>query len=234
MKEALSEHLPSLLPIFEVVYESANTLWYNAFQEGLYKILSDNEFLQGCATGTFFFCVGAHKTFRRLRSLLNELKDILKAYIDDTTVCAGHPAACNFLRELRRIGPAAGLKLNSKKTVILLGKCSTEKEAHERRQTYASILGLRNAQAFETILLHPENALASSSPDSYGATLLGAPIGSPEYIKIWLEKKLSTFRSDIDKVVHLQVSAQKRWTLLHQSLFSQSNHVLRLLPPPCS
>ena len=52
--KALKLNFPSLVPLFDVAYGGSNTLWYNAFPNGLYRILSDNGVMQGCASGSFF------------------------------------------------------------------------------------------------------------------------------------------------------------------------------------
>ena len=124
--------------------------------------------------------------------------------------------------------------MNGVKTLILLGKCESASLALDRFESYRSLLRLSPEEAARSILIHPSNAQPEhlqAVTCGYGGVLLGAPIGSPQYIEAWLAKKLSFYQEEHSRVLSSNLGSPKQWMLFHLSLCNQVNHTLRMLPP---
>ena len=155
--KVLADEFPSLQPIFLAAYGDANILWYNAFSEGLYKILQDTGVLQGCSSGSFFFSIGIHPLLQQLQNKLHNLRDVLKAYIDDIVVDAETSRTQDLLRTILQEGPNTGVFMNTAKTLVLLGKCDSSEQAFSTFESYRELLHLSHEDAIRVVLIHPDH-----------------------------------------------------------------------------
>ena len=166
-----------------------------------------------------------------LRSTNASISDqgIVMSYIDDLYWAAPFPKMIEVIKYVQRNGPRYGYTLNMSKCKYLLAPSVTLDETELNRRLHIIMeLGF----PMSNIKIHPDTQ-QGISPDLYqsrleqwGCKVLGAYIGSKEYIKNSLDNKMKGIQSVADDLVKYP-NSQARY-LIHKYCYNQNiNYWLR-------
>ena len=99
-----------------------------------------------------------------------------------------------------------------------------------------SVLNIDEQSADQKLKISPRNygpdedVLASSAALTFGATVLGIPVGSNPFITNWLNQQILIIRNDISNILsfpHLQT----QWVFINYIIKHKANYWLRNIPP---
>ena len=145
-----------------------------------------------------------------------------KMYVDDKNFHADHDAMKDVLTHLINEGPKVGYFLNRRKSVYLLGRCQSNREAQRRKQVLIEEFGLSD----DMIRIHPDNG---GNIDAYGATVLGSHLGTTAFIRAKLDDKAEELGNVSESI--LKVNSKQIQLLMLRWCFSQMLiHLQRNLP----
>ena len=189
---------------------------------------------QGDPLGPALYALSDIALLRLKKDLIN-LNGTLMAYLDDEALIVEHDTGLKYVRLSISEGPQYGAVLNPEKTVILLGKCSSYREAMSRKRAYAEALGIEPTGSL--IHIHPDNSTGQEgSPmnelhaERYGKDLLGVPIGSSRFIEKWLDAKLLSLKKEAEIILTFP-DKQAQFIFLRLVLCNKINHIIRGLYP---
>lgn len=227
IEQQLQSSFPSLLPYFYSRYGRATLIQVG--DSGV--IQSTSGVHQGDPVGPFFFALGLAAVMRFTPGPVEEAQrlpsspshtpsGLFLAYLDDTVVC-GPPdevvASLNsFLEAARALN--SGLEINVHKSVLW----SPSRSPGESKAAM---------EGADTSLL---NISALSTPErDEGLVLLGAPIGSPTFVKDFVRAAPRDLESALQRVLRMK-STQCRVLLLRYCAVPKINFLLRVVPPSLS
>jgi hypothetical protein len=199
---------PQFTPFLMKIYNEESFGCYFGLKQGVQKIKSREGFHQGCSLASWLYCMASQPFLRKLATILqvNSAKGAVKAFIDDLNIASDTHKTLEALRCIETDGKTIGYKLNRKKGAFLLGKCSSELEALQKKNLLISEFALHP----EVIKIHPENL---ANPDIgqvlYGAKVLGAFLGADSYIQAQLIKKEQELRAVKDAIIKVYDSQIK-------------------------
>jgi hypothetical protein len=117
--------------------------------------------------------------------------------------------------------------MNFFKSQLLIGECDTTEEAEMLKMLLTDSGGIYKFSKLN-VHMHPVNG----GPElSYGAVLLGTPIGSKPFILDFLQNKLVEVQSNALALLECRDHMQAQLLMLRKCLNSSVNHLLRTLPP---
>jgi len=140
---------------------------------------------------SLYFAVAARRPFIAMKECLPN--GYFSCFVDDNSSRGPTAEVQNSIRAMQVIGPTAGIYFNPEKSAIMIGRKASLDEAHAVADAYTQILG-----AEPTIVFHPDNygdaVEQARAAERYGKVHLGVPIGSPQYIRAWLAKRIEVLR----------------------------------------
>jgi hypothetical protein len=160
----------------------------------------------------------------------------LKAYLDDTTIQSRH--SFESLQFMKNESAKFGLHMNLKKTKIMLGKYKSYETALIRAKEYQQLLELDDITAISNIQIHPFNRIQFDESllnnfnvlSNYGLRILGSPVGSDEFISLWLENKLIILQNEMTSILKFP-NKQIQWNFLYCIFRMKINHLQRTINP---
>ena len=203
-----------LLPFILMSYGSSSTyLWTN--DDGVtHRIPQGEGGEQGDALMPALFCLGLHDALHRANEQLLQ-GEILVAYLDDLYLLTSKQrarTACDVVT--REIREHAGIEPNLGKT-----ECwsSGGGEAPERIEE-----------------LNPPNGPSvwrgNLQPELRGVEVLGAPLGTEEYVAVKASERLAEEAKLLDKIPSMR-NLLSAWLMLMYCAAPRANHILRTTPP---
>jgi hypothetical protein len=156
---------------------------------------------QGDPIATFCFCITLQAVLQSATDAHPEAHVI--AFADDVHIVGPALAAKSAFATLIQKAQQKGLQPS-------LRKCTAFSVTPSASQAIAASLSIQHA--------------------AYGVVACGTPIGSPEYVKAFVQEKAHQATTLIDKLVVLPVSSQTKWILLHRSLQRKLNHLKFTVP----
>ena len=189
---------PRLARLFNLFYQDDSDEWESD------KVTSGC--VQGCYMGPLTFAFATLSLYEEIKdNLANKGNAFFAAYSDDSFIGANHEDAVEAFEMFIGLLDNYHLRLNFRKTVVMLGKCNDMEELQDRISCYIN-LGI----SMENIKLHPDNL---GQNVEYGYTYLGVPVGSKEFC----EKRLIELISDFEKSCkrdEIVSNAQQKWVYL--------------------
>jgi hypothetical protein len=140
--------------------------------------------------GTWIYGMALQPLFAKLKTALSP-DGIALYFVDDSNYCAHHNLMLETILTIQTDGPKYGYHINPDKGTYLLGRCETSAEAIGRKAALVR-LGLNP----DIIRIHPDNSpIHVEATIHYGRKVLGAFIGSSNYIDSQLWNRLQDLRS---------------------------------------
>eukprot|EP01032_Pedospumella_encystans_P018145 gene18145-20665_t len=220
--DLVEEHFPSMMPIVQALYGSHATIWYSGMITALAKVIAEVGFQQGCVLGSWLYCLSLQEL---INIIIEELAEdgLPFFYIDDGNLVATFEATLRVFHILKERGPEFGYHIKWPAAKYLMGKCATQEEANARKLQLIEV-GFKA----DNVLIHPDNLNNPTEIDmkSYGVTVLGAFIGSDEYIKQQLSAKLEETRVECEALIAIS-DLQSRFMLLNWCFKTKIHYWLR-------
>jgi len=148
-----------------------------------------------------------------------------KFYADDGNINADFNNMVEIIDFIKSEGPKWGYNINLNKGTYLLGRTGNQNTAMERKQRLME-MGIKE----DIIKIHPED-----DPDNtakYGCKILGSYIGSDEFVKLGLQKKIDEDLKREAELLSNFPNQQVKFLILKWSLCQKVNFILRTTPPP--
>ena len=216
-------HFPSLLPMMRMIYGQQSNAWIHCNQDGVKAIASKEGSHQGCVHGMWMYAMGLQPFVERIQSLARE--GFTKFYADDGNINANFDDMIKLIEYIKREGPKFGYNINLSKGTYLLGRTGDPAVAAARRDQLIAA-GIKE----DIIKIHPDDDPQASA--RYGCKILGSYIGSDEYVKQGLQKKID---DDLKREAELLCefpNQQVKFLILKWSLCQKANFIFRTTPPP--
>ena len=190
-----------LLAYFRIFYGSASPILHDAADRDQDLIMSSGV-LQGCPLAPLFFSLAISNSLQACANALSNGSGFVSAYLDDVVICAPHDELATALSALTAAAKIVGLSVNT-------AKCK--------------------------ILAPPSNAgFVSPIPNipvvTEGVTLLGAPLGSANFVRDFVTKRFEEIMSSIELLESFP-SYQARYLFARDVIASKLSHLSRLTLP---
>ena len=196
---------PKIARLFNLFYQNDSNAWLKDENNWVHEDVTAG-CVQGCCMGPLTFAFATLPLYEKVSQTLHTKENALfGAYSDDSLIAASHDDATLAFRTFTDNLNDFHLRLNYMKTVVLLGKCSSNEEAQERAETYFA-MGIPR----DNIRIHPDN---EGDKEKYGYKHLGVPIGSSEYCESKLVELINEFDESCNRDDIVQ-SAQQKWVYL--------------------
>jgi hypothetical protein len=174
----ISEHHPYMLPFIKLCYGCITFAYFVGLASGVIAISSVTGVHQGDNLASWLYCLGIQPFVRQLEAILTN--GVVKFYIDDGNIAGDTESMMRAIEFIQKKGPQFGYFLKVNKGSYMMGKCASMEEALNRKNQLIS-LGL----SAEIIHFHPDN---SGDSIQFGANILGAFLGSAQYVDAKLQK----------------------------------------------
>ena len=209
-----------LLPVTRWLFSSHADLWMRT-GSGLKSISSQSGVKQGEPLSPLLFAMGIHKALEVTNDHIctqGPENGGVRGYLDDTTLLVRNmeQAATGFT-VFKEEAEHAGLQVNGAKSVLM----STSALQTETTGP------IEQAPALPPVLESTGVRVAAD-----GIMLLGAPVGSQQYMKAQVETSIASLINWVDKLDSLDdLDRQSRLILLRQCGLSRVTHLPQVCPP---
>lgn len=232
----LQQHSPQFLPFISRMYSEVSH-GYVLMSNGSVNCIDSKEgWHQGDVLASLLYCLTKQPMINEMKDIIAEhhniernilretenlhnedssnsdnlfynLSAFLKFYIDDGNLIADFELMSKLIRYIITHGPRFGYYLNRKKGTYLLGYCSDNNIAYERKQLLIDEFDFDP----NVICLHPDNG---GDPLLYGAKVLGSFIGTDEYVATALQNKVTSLSKTCDNIITKIANYQLRQLVL--------------------
>jgi hypothetical protein len=189
----------------------------------IHNIVSAEGYHQGDCLASWLFCLTIHPLLQRLVAVVGE-ETFIKFFIDDGNIAARHDTMLQIIDIILAEGPRYGFKLKLNKGTYLIGRCATEDEARMKKAQLIERYGFDESM----IRIHPDNG---GDPEQYGGKILGSFIGTDEYCKAMLTKKMIKLQEEAEAIIERVDSKQTRFMILKWSFAQKFIYWQRTMPP---
>ena len=227
--KCMKDKFPEVFTIMNKTYATSSKVWLSAFEDEDPSYLTAEEGgNQGCSGATLLHGCSTLELYKDIQHIIKQSGNsnaFFKTYADDAVIISEHENSVQALKYYKEKGAKCGTYLNFgyNKTEVLLGRCNTLEEAQKRVQSYMQ-LGLPK----QNIHIHPEN-----DPDnkkSYGYTHLGIPVGSSEYITMYLTNYINKLKTESEILKNIEDN-QTKWVFLYYVLSRKFYYILKHITP---
>jgi len=225
-RATLAKHdvFQSLLPLFDLLYDDANTCWHLNPDSDWSRFFQHEGFAQGCPLSPVFAALVLNIILPQLNHELaacTSQRDMPRtdtlSLLDDTSVFLPHQDILFFLDRLSTLGRPHGIIINYQKTHLLTSTTGTSP---------LPLLPSADATAL-TEALDFLSSHGNTSPEiTTGIRLLGCPLGSSDFTTDYLSSAISKFSTSIHRL-HLGISdLQTRAVLFRYCVRATVDHLL--------
>lgn len=226
------EHFPKAFPLVRSMYLETSNQFF--FKEGVIKVIpSIKGYHQGDVLGTWCYIMTIQPLLRELSEHLQQHHQfeqdspLILFYVDDGNLCGPHDVLITAIKFLQQNGPTRfGYRIKPTKGAYLIGKCETIDEALIRFNRLTSAMGdIKLAE--DIVKIHPDNLDEGADFDEdllpnkyfhltrlqrredYGMKVLGAYVGSKEYITKKLREVISEWAEVADRLIKFPLVQQR-------------------------
>lgn len=213
--------LHALLPVFDLLYHTSNTCWYQTDTHSYDHFPQPEGFTQGCPLSGAFADIVLTNVLQPINQQLQtristrsptELPPTTLSYHDDTSIVIPYPDITWFLDTFQQLGAPLGICLNLSKTQLLTSTT-----------TQPPNLSPQDHQFLQTILLQ----LGPSIVYHNGLQLLGQPVGSTSYATTFLYEQVTHLRHNITtQLLHCIHDLQTQFAILKHCAIPSIVHLL--------
>ena len=232
LKHALYQiklNIPSILPYLREIYGKSSTAWY----ELLPNINPDSHIVagihkeegvdQGCVSASFLYSMGINPLLQDIKNILGN-DGFVKFFADDGNLAAPTENMINVIKLMSSNGPSLGYTMNKTKGKYLMGRCTSEQEAIEKKNYLISL----NFAPPDSIIIHPSNRQENNA--IYGTVAVGTPIGTDAFIKNFMQKKLEELSIEVENITKIP-DPQAKHLILKYSFSQKITFLLRTTSP---
>ena len=209
------EELRPLLPFFDMFYEheKGTALFFGSIHE----LTSEEGAQQGCSLGTLLFVLSTCRVIDTVKARYPDVE--ILGFADDYRFVGEVRQTCNAVRLYRRL---------------------VEQEGHVFQNEKSKIF----SRSTDTLLDPAVAALCAQGPDGEkgmevapdGLIILGAPMGSSDFLRENLDKKGLLVENELEKLEKLAASntdggKQAALLMLKYCTYPKVTHLLRSIPP---
>ena len=206
----LREHDPALIPPFLLAYGEASTVCYDVLGEARRTLPNTRGVTQGDPLGPILFMMGTKRPLTETRDLHPNVT--IPSYLDDMNIVGPAMEALAALDTLKEKLKDIGLSVNLTKTKLY------------SRTALSADAEAAAAEAEITVV-----------PPSSGITLVGIPLGSPEFVAMALADRTVLLSKRADALLLLSRTSpdlvQNVFRILLYCIAPANNHLLRALEP---
>lgn len=191
--QEVKDHFPGALAYAKDMYLDQSTAWYYGLPDEIKPIFCKNGYHQGDVLASWLYVMTIQPLLHHIQTEMKRLYPnrfhLIKFYVDDGNFIAPFDMMLKIIEILQNSFHGYGYRLKMTKGHYLLGKCETPQEALARRQTLLDI-GFHPS----IIKIHPDNVTDENenaideARKIYGVKLLGAFVGTDQYIDHCLEE----------------------------------------------
>jgi hypothetical protein len=183
--------LHALLPVFDLLYHSSNTCWYQNDTNTYEHFPQPEGFTQGCPLSGAFADIVLTNVLQPINQQLHtrvttrtphEIPPTTLSYHDNTSIVIPYQDITWFLDTFQQLGNPLGIQLNLSKTQLLTSTTSHPPNLHPNDQP-----------CLHNIILQ----LGSHIEHHDGLRLLGQPVGSSSYAMTFLHNQVTQLRHTI-------------------------------------
>ena len=240
---------PKAFPLVRQMYLGDSQQFF--IKEGVIKVIpSIKGFHQGDVLGTWCYIITIQPLLRSLAEHLEQQygdrggdKPLILFYVDDGNICGPHDVLMTAIRYLMATGPIQyGYRIKPTKGAYLIGKCATSAEAvHRYHQLTSGEAGV--TLGLDIVKIHPANLVdadvatlpakytnmtVQQQREDYGMKVLGAYIGTNEYVKAKLRGVLADWAKMADRLIAYPI-VQHRMLLFRYCFNPKPVHLLRTI-----
>ena len=209
-----------LIPFISQFYEEPSTfVWEDKLGE-VHTIRQGEGGEQGDPLMPLLFCLGQHRALVSVQAQLQE-GERLFAYLDDIyVVCAPERVGKVYLILEERLRTKTGINIH-------LGKTKLWNRAGTKPDLADSLSAAAQAVKPEAVVWRGDPQLPLHKQ---GLTVLGVPVGQPEFVVAELTAKAEEHASLFEKITHIP-DVQIGWLLLVFCAATRANYWLRTVSP---
>jgi hypothetical protein len=222
---------PQALAYARSTYLDPSTAHFFEDSGNIRPISSRVGFHQGDVLATWLYIMSIQPMLKRIidhveREFGREEVVHVKFYVDDGNFMAPHHIMLSIISLLENAYDEFGYRLKKNKGSYLLGRCGSAEEANARAQGL-----IERGFSPEIIKIHPENCEDKDAAKvKYGTKMLGAFLGTDEYIQANLREHLEKLRAEA-KLLMEYPDVQGRYHLFKMCLMNKPNHLMRTTRP---
>jgi hypothetical protein len=222
---------PQALAYARSTYLDPSTAHFFEDSGNIRPISSRVGFHQGDVLATWLYIMSIQPMLKRIidhveREFGREEVVHVKFYVDDGNFMAPHHIMLSIISLLENAYDEFGYRLKKNKGSYLLGRCGSAEEANARAQGL-----VERGFSPEIIKIHPENCEDKDAAKvKYGTKMLGAFLGTDEYIQANLREHLGKLRAEA-KLLMEYPDVQGRYHLFKMCLMNKPNHLMRTTRP---
>lgn len=216
-----------MAPILYALHENPSWIWLQPGEDIPVGVRTSTGGTQGSGAGVIHHAFGVKPLYDALQLSCSNFDTpaYFVGYSDDGNTSGETKNTCSIIDQYQAEGPACGAIPNIQKTHVLLGEKANEEEVQECIEMYTERGVLR-----DNICIHPVNG---GDIGLYGKTYLGVPIGTDEFITLWLEKKFTKYEEELE-ALKLVENPQHKWLFLYYCFARKPSYVLRHIIPSIS
>ena len=193
-------------------------------------VTASEGWFQGDVLGSWLYCLTNHGLILEVQQAIDDFNNrrsrdvtFFKFFIDDGNAAAKFELMCIIIAILIERGPVYGFYISFTKGTYMIGPCETDDEAERRKQILISRFGFSS----DMIRFHPSNG---GDPLLYGAKVLGSFIGTDEFCRSELEKKMCKLEISAKNIIKKVSQKQIQYLLLKWCYTQKIIHIQRTTP----
>ena len=218
------------LPLLRNMYLQESQQWFFGLPDSIKPVICKNGYHQGDVLASWLYIMTIQPLLKQISDMVKEKHpgciSLVKFYVDDGNFVAPFEVMQDIIKLLK--DPVTydkyGYKLKMNKGCYLVGSLYGKvDEAKGRKQRLIDEFGFSP----DIIKLHPDDG---GVPESYGAQVLGAPIGTDAFIKQFLTGKLAELYSASQNLQNYP-DLQGRYLMFRYCFSAKPVYLLRTIRP---